>query len=85
MVERPAENGVSFNKNGWMINMKVKYIGEKDTIMFERDKAYSVIDIEKGWYRIKGELEDTYLFPPKAFIIVERPAENGVSFNQSEG
>ncbi len=51
--------------------MKVKYIGKKDTVMFERDKEYPVISIEKGWYRVKGELEDTYLFPPKVFIVTE--------------
>ena len=51
--------------------MKVKYIGTKDTVAFEKGKIYDVISVERGWYRIKGELEEDYLFPPKAFEIVE--------------
>lgn len=32
--------------------MKVKYIGQRDTIAFNRKKAYEVMSIEKGWFRI---------------------------------
>lgn len=51
--------------------MKVKYIDEKDTFAFERDKEYEVISTEKGWYRIYTELEEDYLFPPKLFEVTE--------------
>ena len=51
--------------------MKVKYIGLRDTLAFERDKEYDVISIERGWYRIMTELDEDYLFPPEAFEIVE--------------
>lgn len=50
--------------------MKVKYIG-RDTPAIEKDKAYAVLSIEKGWYRIMTELDETYLFPPKVFEVVE--------------
>ncbi len=51
--------------------MKVKYIGETDTLAFERDKIYDVMSIEKGWYRIMTALDEDYLFPPHLFKIVE--------------
>ena len=54
-----------------MVRMKVKYIGTGDTVALKKGKVYDVISIERGWYRIKGELEEDYLFPPKAFEIVE--------------
>ena len=50
--------------------MKVKYIG-RDTPAIEKDKAYEGLSIEKGWYRIMTELDETYLFPPKVFEVVE--------------
>ena len=52
--------------------MKVKYIGtEHIDTMFEKDKEYDVISVEKGWFRIKGELEEDDLFPPEVFEIIE--------------
>lgn len=50
--------------------MKVKYIGD-DTVAIDKDKAYDVMSIEKGWYRIMTELDEDYLFPPEVFEIVE--------------
>ena len=51
--------------------MKVKYIGEFDTLALKKNKIYNVISIEKGWYRIMTELDDDYLFPPEIFEVVE--------------
>lgn len=51
--------------------MKIKYIG-KDNEALINNKIYDVISIEKGWYRIMTELDEDYLFPPKAFEIVEK-------------
>ena len=51
--------------------MKVKFIGQVDTLAFEQNKVYEVISIEKGWFRIMTELEEDYLFPPELFEIVE--------------
>lgn len=50
--------------------MKVKYIG-KDTVAIDKNKIYEVVSVERGWFRIKTELDETYLFPPKVFKIVE--------------
>ena len=52
--------------------MKVKYIGNHDTLAFEKNKTYEVMSIEKGWYRIMTELDEDYLFPPDLFEIVEK-------------
>jgi len=51
--------------------MKVRYIGLRDTLAFDREKVYDVISVERGWYRIMTELDEDYLFPPEAFEIVE--------------
>lgn len=55
--------------------MKVRYIGEKDVVVIDRDKLYEVISIERGLYRIvifDDEITGgDYLVPPKLFEIVE--------------
>lgn len=51
--------------------MKVEFIGTPNERVFTPGKAYEVISIERGWYRIMTELEEDYLFPPESFKIVE--------------
>ena len=51
--------------------MKVKYIGKVSTPALDRDKVYTVIAIEREWYRIKTELDEDYLFAPEGFEIIE--------------
>ncbi len=51
--------------------MRVRYIGDYDTVALDREKIYTVISIEKSWYRIMTELDEDYLFPPSLFEIVE--------------
>ncbi len=51
--------------------MKVKFLGKVDTLALIQDKAYNVLSIEKGWYRIMTELDEDYLFPPHLFEIIE--------------
>ncbi|MCD8368906.1 MAG: hypothetical protein LUC94_01000 [Clostridiales bacterium] len=41
-----------------------------DMVGIRQGKIYDVIAVERGWYRIKAELEEDYLFPPEAFEIV---------------
>ena len=55
--------------------MRVKYVGKKETLAFERDKVYEVMSIEKGWFRIMTELDEDYLFPPHVFEIMEEEEE----------
>ena len=49
--------------------MKVEYIGK--TILFTLTKGvtYEVISIEKGWYRIKDDSGEDYLYPPELFEV----------------
>lgn len=49
--------------------MKVRYIGE-DLVAMKHGKTYEVLAVEKGWYRIKTELGEDYLFPPESFEII---------------
>ncbi|MCD8328832.1 MAG: hypothetical protein LUC25_07050 [Ruminococcus sp.] len=50
--------------------MIVKYIG-KDCIAMPTGKICKVLSIEKGWYRVMTELDESYLFPPHIFEIIE--------------
>lgn len=50
--------------------MKVKYIGP-DYVELPTGTVREVLSIEKGWYRIMTELDESYLFPPKVFEVVE--------------
>lgn len=50
--------------------MKVKYIGKSDPVYMIHGKIYQVISIENGWYRIKDEEEEDYLYPPELFEII---------------
>jgi len=59
-----------------MTDVKVKYIGKKETLAFEREKVYEVMSIEKGWFRIMTELDEDYLFPPHVFEVVEGDEED---------
>lgn len=56
------------------MSMKVKYIGESDPLELLNGKIYEVLSVEGGdWYRIVDETEEDYLFPSRAFEIVEDP------------
>lgn len=52
--------------------MKVRYIGKHDTPALDREKVYTVMSVEKGWFRIMTELDDDYLFPPEQFEVIEK-------------
>lgn len=54
--------------------MKVEYIGP-DLVSVEKNKAYEVISIEKGWYRIMTELDESYLFPPEVLRVLNEDNE----------
>lgn len=51
--------------------MKVRFKGDYETVVLDFGKIYTVISIEKGWYRIMSELDEDYLFHPEDFEIVE--------------
>ncbi len=50
--------------------MTVKYIGP-DYVALPTGTIHEVLSIEKGWYRIMTELDESYLFPPHVFEVVD--------------
>ena len=52
--------------------MKVKYLGKTEFLVLTNGKAYDVVSVEKGWYRIVDDSGEDYLYPPKYFEIVEK-------------
>ncbi len=52
--------------------MKVKYIGETIPFALTNNRVYSVMAIEKGWYRIEDDTGEDYLYPPEKFIKVSK-------------
>ena len=51
--------------------MKVRWIGQTDSLIITHGKIYTVLSIEKDWYRIVDDSGDDYLYPPQLFEIVE--------------
>ena len=64
---KDMESMTTLSKDG---SIKVKYIASYETPALDRNKVYTVMSIEKGWYRIMTELDEDYLFPPEAFEII---------------
>ncbi len=53
------------------VGMKVRWLGETSFLMLTHDKIYTVLSIEKDWYRIIDDSGEDYLYPPQLFEIVE--------------
>ena len=51
--------------------MKVRWKGETEFLMLTHDKVYTVLGMEKGWYRLVDDSGEDYLYPPENFEIVE--------------
>ncbi|MGN1121514.1 MAG: hypothetical protein ACI4RV_04030 [Eubacteriales bacterium] len=51
--------------------INVKYIGETTPLELTKNKIYAVISTEEGWYRIKDDTDEDYLYPAELFEIVE--------------
>ena len=52
--------------------MKVKYTGKTSFLVLTNGKIYDVISVEKGWYRIKDDSGEDYLYPPESFEVIEK-------------
>jgi len=53
--------------------MKVQYIQETKKGYFTKGKMYEVLSItENGWYRIVDDTDESYLYPPDIFTVVEK-------------
>lgn len=53
--------------------MNVKYIGETAPLELTNGNIYSVLSIEKGWYRVIDDTGEDYLYPPDVFQVVDDP------------
>lgn len=51
--------------------MKVRYKGKTEFLVLTHDKVYTVISIEKGWYRLVDDSGEDYLYSPDNFEIVK--------------
>lgn len=51
--------------------MKVKWKGKTEYLVLTHDKVYTVISIEKGWYRIVDDSGEDYLYPSELFEIIK--------------
>ena len=51
--------------------MKVRWKGETEFLMLTHDKVYTVLGMEKSWYRLVDDSDEDYLYPPENFEIVE--------------
>lgn len=50
--------------------MLVRFLGETGFLVLTHNKEYTVISVEKGWYRIVDDSGEDYLYPPDFFEIV---------------
>ena len=74
VVRRVTSFEASHQKGGKRViikAMKVRYIGHTSPCSLTYGEEYSVESIECGWYRIRDEHNDDYLYPPKMFEVVE--------------
>jgi hypothetical protein len=46
-------------------------MGETEFLYFTHGKIYTVLSVEKGWYRIVDDSGEDYLYPPDQFEILE--------------
>ena len=51
--------------------MKVKWIGETAFLVLTKNRIYDVLSVERGWYRVRDDSGEDYLYPPEQFEIVE--------------
>lgn len=61
--------------------MKVKYIGKTEYLVLTHNEIYTVVSVEKGWYRIIDDSKEDYLYPPEVFEIVEGSPEDVKQIN----
>lgn len=53
------------------VGMKVRWLGKTSSLMLTHGKVYTVLSIEKDWYRIIDDSGEDYLYPPERFEIIE--------------
>lgn len=53
------------------VGMKVRWLGKTSSLMLTHGKVYTVLSIEKDWYRIIDDSGEDYLYPPELFEIMK--------------
>jgi hypothetical protein len=48
----------------------VRRMGQTDFLMLTHGKIYTVLSVEKDWYRIIDDSGEDYFYPPQQFEIV---------------
>jgi len=51
--------------------MTIKYLGQTSPLELTHGKEYTVLSIERGWFRIIDDSGDDYLYPPEEFEIIK--------------
>lgn len=51
--------------------MKVKFLGKTEFLVLTNGMIYDVLSVERGYYRIKDDSGDDYLYPPEYFELVK--------------
>lgn len=65
--------------------MKVKWNGQTEFLVLTHGKTYGVLSVEKGWYRIKDDSGEDYLYPPDGFEIVQLHMPEMLAKSRYEG
>lgn len=50
---------------------KVRWLGSTVFLMLTHGQIYTVLSVEKEWYRVIDGTGEDYLYPPEAFEIVD--------------
>ncbi len=50
---------------------KVRWRGKSDWLTLTHGKDYTVLSVEREWYRVIDNSGEDYLYPPEGFDIVE--------------
>jgi|InofroStandDraft_1065614.scaffolds.fasta_scaffold17094_5 hypothetical protein len=50
---------------------QVRWLGPTEFLMLTNQKVYTVLSVEKEWYRVVDDSGEDYLYPPELFEIVE--------------
>ena len=58
--------------------MKIRFIGETSPLVLTNGKVYSVLSVEKDWYRLIDDSGEDYLYPPTRFEVIEEQPEGPV-------
>lgn len=54
------------------VGMKVRWLGKTSPLMLTHGKVYTVLSIEKDWYRIIDDSGEDYLYPSELFEIIKQ-------------